>query len=78
MRRGGRGGEPIEGDPRHGGRATTTGGATLALIVAEHNNNSADAMQRRGFSWIGLLRSPFSAGIMRRKPPYLEGSPTNA
>jgi hypothetical protein len=54
MRRRGRGGEPVEGNPRYADRATTTGGAALALKVAERNSSDAYAVERRGFSWIEL------------------------
>jgi hypothetical protein len=54
MRRRGRGGEPVEGNPRHAGRAMATVGTALALKVAERNNSGAYAVERRGFSWIEL------------------------
>jgi hypothetical protein len=54
MRRQGQGGEPVEGNPRHVDRATASGGAALALKVAECNSSNAYTVERQGFSRIKL------------------------
>jgi hypothetical protein len=70
MWRQGRGGEPVEGNPWHGGRAMEMGHAALALKVAEHNSSGVDAMARQGFSWIehpGKAAAPGRGGKGREE-----------
>jgi hypothetical protein len=72
MRRRGRGGEPVEGNPRHAGRAMATMGTTLALKVDECNNSGAYTVERRGFSWIelpGEAATPVRGGKGKRQDP---------
>jgi hypothetical protein len=70
MRRRGRGGEPVEGNPGHAGRATARVGAALALKVAEHNNSGAYAVEQQEFSWIelpGEVVAPVRGGKRREE-----------